>query len=94
MKKLLVKWQKLFLFVQLLTLLYILFFSPDFANIKMLVWVILSCTGLFIVAFSVRGGSLDKNKSNYILLSIFLCSLISLFLISVSWIIGLITLNM
>ena len=94
MKKLLVKWQKLFLFVQSLVLLYISFFSPDFANIKMMVWVILSCAGLFIVAFSVRGGSLDKNKSNYILLGIFLCSLISLFLISASWIIGLITLNM
>lgn len=70
-----------------------LVFSIDYTTTGLAGWILVSCIGLFIVAFSVKD-YLVKKKMKYILLSIFVSSISSLVLIMGLWIITTLTSNM
>lgn len=93
MEKWLKNYRELFFYIQLFLMLYFLLFSTNYTNMELAGWLIISCIGLFIVAFSVRD-YLVKKKMKYVLLGIFLCSISSLVLIMGLWIIAMLTLNM
>lgn len=86
-------YREYFFYIQLFLILYFLFFSANYTNMELAGWIVVSCIGLFIVAFSIKD-HLVKQKTNYILLGIFLCSISSLVLIMGLWIIATLTLNM
>lgn len=75
------KWQDTakmsFLVVQFIMLLYFLINPINYNNMVGIVWFILSCIGLFIVAFSLLNIPYGK-KSKLILFGIFCLSLLSI----------------
>ncbi|SDQ25163.1 hypothetical protein SAMN04487752_1444 [Carnobacterium viridans] len=92
-EKWLKNYRELFLCIQLFLMLYFLVFSIDYTTTGLAGWILVSCIGLFIVAFSVKD-YLVKKKMKYILLSIFVSSISSLVLIMGLWIITTLTSNM
>lgn len=82
-----------FLIIQICMIGYFLIMPNHYNNISGAVWLVTSCIGLFIVAFSMSNVPFDK-KSKLILFGIFLLAIISIALILLFLIIAFITGNM
>ncbi|MFL2101577.1 hypothetical protein [Desemzia sp. FAM 23989] len=82
-----------FLVIQIGMIAYFLIIPNHYNHISGAIWLVTSCIGLFIVAFSMSNVPFDK-KSKLVLFSIFLLSIISIFLILFFVVIEFITENM
>lgn len=82
-----------FLIIQICMITYFLITPGHYNNITGAVWLLTSCIGLFIVAFSMSNVPFDK-KSKLVLFGIFLLAIISIVLILLFVAIAFITENM
>ena len=82
-----------FLIIQICMIAYFLIMPNYYNKISGAVWLLTSCIGLFIVAFSMSNVPFDK-KSRLILFGIFLLAIISIVLILLFVVIAFITGNM
>lgn len=82
-----------FLVIQISLISYFLIIPNHYNHVSGAIWLMISCIGLFIVAFSMSNVSLDK-KSKLVLCGMFLLAILSIVLILLFVIIAFITRNM
>lgn len=82
-----------FLVIQICMIGYFLIRPTNYNNLTGAAWLLTSCIGLFIVAFSMPNIPMDK-KSRLVLLGIFFLAIISIVLILLFVIIAAITSSM